>query len=406
MFFISFFMSQEHLSDRIKSMTESATIAMSQLSREMKAQGIDVISLSIGEPDFNTPDKVKQAAKDAIDQNFSKYPPIAGFEDLKQAICDKFKTENNIDYSPSQIIVSTGAKQSIANVILALVNEGDEVLLPAPYWVSYIELIKLAGGIPVEIPSSVENDFKVSAQDIAKAITPKSKLIIYSSPCNPSGSVFTAQELREIADVVLQKEDLYILADEIYEYINFTNDSVSIASFPDVYDRVATVNGVAKGFAMTGWRLGYMGGPTWLVKACNKIQGQITSGTNTIAQKATIEALKMGRSSTLFMQEAFLRRRNLMLDAFKNIPLAKINVPKGAFYLFPDMSAYFGKKYENHAINNANDLCLFLLHEAKVALVAGDSFGSPNCIRISYASSDDRLIEAMQRIENALKLLH
>ena len=399
-------MSQEHLSDRIKSMTESATIAMSQLSREMKAQGIDVISLSIGEPDFNTPDEVKQAAKDAIDQNFSKYPPIAGFEDLKQAICDKFKTENNIDYSPSQIIVSTGAKQSIANVILALVNEGDEVLLPAPYWVSYIELIKLAGGIPVEIPSSVENDYKVSAQDIAKAITPKSKLIIYSSPCNPSGSVFTAQELREIADVVLQKEDLYILADEIYEYINFTNDSVSIASFPDVYDRVATVNGVAKGFAMTGWRLGYMGGPTWLVKACNKIQGQITSGTNTIAQKATIEALKMGRSSTLFMQEAFLRRRNLMLDAFKNIPLAKVNVPKGSFYLFPDMSAYFGKKYENHAINNANDLCLFLLHEAKVALVAGDSFGSPNCIRISYASSDDRLIEAMQRIESALKLLH
>ncbi len=399
-------MSQEHLSDRIKSMTESATIAMSQLSREMKAQGIDVISLSIGEPDFNTPDEVKQAAKDAIDQNFSKYPAIAGFEDLKQAICDKFKTENNIDYSPSQIIVSTGAKQSIANVILALVNEGDEVVLRSPYWVGYSELIKLAGGIPVEIPSSVENDFKVSAQDIAKAITPKSKLIIYSSPCNPSGSVFTAQELREIADVVLQKEDLYILADEIYEYINFTNDSVSIASFPDIYDRVATVNGVAKGFAMTGWRLGYMGGPAWLVKACNKIQGQITSGTNTIAQKATIEALKMGRSSTLYMKEAFLRRRNLMLDAFKNIPLAKVNVPKGAFYLFPDMSAYFGKKYQDYTINNANDLCLFLLHEAKVALVAGDSFGAPNCIRISYASADERLIEAMQRIESALKLLH
>jgi aspartate aminotransferase len=399
-------MSQEHLSDRIKSMTESATIAMSQLSREMKAQGIDVISLSIGEPDFNTPDEVKQAAKDAIDQNFSKYPPIAGYEDLKQAICDKFKTENNIDYSPSQIIVSTGAKQSIANVILALVNEGDEVLLPAPYWVSYIELIKLAGGIPVEIPSSVENDYKVSAQDIAKAITPKSKLIIYSSPCNPSGSVFTAQELREIADVVLQKEDLYILADEIYEYINFTNDSVSIASFPDVYDRVATVNGVAKGFAMTGWRLGYMGGPAWLVKACNKIQGQITSGTNTIAQKATIEALKMGRISTLYMKEAFLRRRNLMLDAFKNIPLAKVNVPKGAFYLFPDMSVYFGKNYQNYTINNANDLCLFLLYEANVALVAGDSFGAPNCVRISYASADERLIEAMKRIESALKLLH
>jgi len=399
-------MSQEHLSDRIKSMTESATIAMSQLSREMKAQGIDVISLSIGEPDFNTPDEVKQAAKDAIDQNFSKYPPIAGFEDLKQAICTKFKTENSIDYSPSQIIVSTGAKQSIANVILALVNEGDEVLLPAPYWVSYIELIKLAGGIPVEIPSSVENDYKVSAQDIAKAITPKSKLIIYSSPCNPSGSVFTTQELREIADVVLQKEDLYILADEIYEYINFTNNSVSIASFPDVYDRVATVNGVAKGFAMTGWRLGYMGGPAWLVKACNKIQGQITSGTNTIAQKATFEALKMGKNSTLYMKEAFLRRRNLMLDAFKNIPLAKVNVPKGAFYLFPDMCAYFGKKYQNYTINNANDLCLFLLNEAKVALVAGDSFGAPNCVRISYASSDDRLIEAMQRIESALKLLH
>ena len=399
-------MSQEHLSDRIKSMTESATIAMSQLSREMKAQGIDVISLSIGEPDFNTPDKVKQAAKDAIDQNFSKYPPIAGFEDLKQAICDKFKTENNIDYSPSQIIVSTGAKQSIANVILALVNEGDEVLLPAPYWVSYIELIKLAGGIPVEIPSSVENDFKVSAQDIAKAITPKSKLIIYSSPCNPSGSVFTAQELREIADVVLQKEDLYILADEIYEYINFTNDSVSIASFPDVYDRVATVNGVAKGFAMTGWRLGYMGGPTWLVKACNKIQGQITSGTNTIAQKATIEALKMGRSSTLFMQEAFLRRRNLMLDAFKNIPLAKINVPKGAFYLFPDMSAYFGKKYGDKTIHNSDELCLFLLEEGLVALVGGESFGAPNCFRISYAASEETLTKALSRMKEALAKLN
>lgn len=399
-------MSKEHLSSRIKTMTESATIAMSQLSREMKAQGIDVISLSIGEPDFNTPDEVKLAAKDAIDQNFSKYPPIAGYDDLKQAIAEKFKKENNIPYTSNQIIVSTGAKQSIANVILALVDEGDEVLLPAPYWVSYIELIKLAGGIPVEIPTSVENDYKVTAQDIKNAITPKSKLIIYSSPCNPSGSVFTQEELRAIADVVLQKEDLYILADEIYEYINFTENAVSIASFPDIYPRVATVNGIAKGFAMTGWRLGYMGGPEWLVKACNKIQGQITSGTNTIAQKATIAALNMGKESTLYMKEAFLRRRNLMLEAFKNIPLAKVNVPQGAFYLFPDMSAYFGKKYQGKPIHNANDLCLFLLHEARVALVAGDSFGAPNCIRISYASADDRLIEAMQRIQTALKLLH
>lgn len=386
-------------------MTESATIAMSQKSRELKSAGLDVISLSLGEPDFNTPDLIKDAAKIAIDENYSKYPPVQGFEELKVAISNKFKRENNLDYSPSQILVSTGAKQSIANVILALVNEGDEVILPAPYWVSYIELIKFAGGKPVVIKSTVENDFKIFANQLNEAITSKTKLIIYSSPCNPSGSVFSQIELEEYAEVISNNEGVFVLADEIYEYINFTSNRFSIGSIPSIKDRVITVNGVAKGFAMTGWRIGYLGGPEWLVKACAKIQGQITSGANTIAQRATITAVNEGINLTREMKTAFLRRRDLVIEEFGKIPGIKLNMPKGAFYIFPDVSYYFGKKDGENVINNATDLCLYLLNKGLVAVVPGDSFGNENCIRISYASADEVLIEAIKRIENTLLLL-
>ncbi len=398
-------MSAEHLSNRVKSMAVSATIAMSQKSRELKASGKDVISLSLGEPDFNTPDIIKNAAKKAIDENYSKYPPISGYQELKEAICEKFKRENNISYLPSEILVSTGAKQSIANVILALVNEGDEVILPAPYWVSYLELIKLAGGIPVEIHSDVSSDFKITAEQLEKAITPKTKLIIYSSPCNPSGSVFSKNELTALAKVIEKHEGVYVLADEIYEYINFTDESFSLASIDFIKNRVITVNGVAKGFAMTGWRIGYMGGPEWIIKASDKIQGQFTSAANSIAQRATITAVQNGKSLTLEMKKAFLRRRDLLFAKLSEIPGLKINQPKGAFYFFPDVSAYFGTSYEGKKINNANDFCLFLLNKGLVACVAGDAFGAPNCIRISYASSDEILIEAAKRIKDTLALL-
>ena len=399
-------MSAEHLSNRVKLMAVSATIAMSQASRDLKNSGKDVISLSIGEPDFNTPDLIKEAAKKAIDENYSKYPPISGYQDLKEAICKKFKRENNIDYSPSQILVSTGAKQSIANVILALVNEGDEVILPAPYWVSYLELIKLAGGIPIEVNSTLESDFKITAKELEAAISSKTKLIIYSSPCNPTGSVFSKQELSELAMVVKKHEGVYVLADEIYEYINFTDESFSIAALDFIKDRIITVNGVAKGFAMTGWRIGYMGGPEWIVKACDKIQGQFTSAANSIAQRATITAVKNGKNLTTEMKSAFLRRRNFLFDLLSQIPGLKVNKPKGAFYFFPDVSDYFGTTYKEYKINNANDLCLFLLHEGLVACVAGDAFGAKNCIRISYASSDEILVEAASRIKNTLLLLN
>lgn len=398
-------MTSKYLSSRVLSMTESATIAMSQKSRALKNEGKDVISLSLGEPDFNTPDIIKEAAKNAIDENYSKYPPVQGFEELKIAISNKFKRENNLDYSPSQILVSTGAKQSIANVILALVNEGDEVILPAPYWVSYIELIKFAGGTPVVINSTVENDFKISPEQLDNAITNKTKLIIYSSPCNPSGSVFSQNELEQFAKVISSKEGVFVLADEIYEYINFTSNQFSIGSIPSIKDRVITVNGVAKGFAMTGWRIGYLGGPEWLVKACGKIQGQITSGANTIAQRATITAVNEGIKLTSEMKVAFLRRRDLVIEEFAKIPGVKLNMPKGAFYIFPDISYYFGKSDGEHQINNATDLCLFILNKGLVAVVPGDAFGNGNCIRISYASADEILIEAIQRIKNTLLLL-
>ncbi len=387
-------------------MSISATIAMSAKSRKLKEAGLDIINLSLGEPDFNTPDVVKQAAIEAIHDNYSKYTPIAGFDDLKQAISNKFKRENNLEYKKSEIVVSTGAKQSLANVILALIDEGDEVLLPAPYWVSYAEQIKLAGGIPRAMPTSIDTDFKVTPQQLQEAITSKTKMIIYSSPCNPSGSLYTREELDELAEIILRKEDLFVLADEIYEYINFTGTPhASMASNPEIWERVITVNGVAKGFAMTGWRIGYIGAPEWICNACAKIQGQFTSGANAIAQRATITALDYGIELTKEMRTAFENRRDLVFDLLQDIPDIIVNQPQGAFYFFPDVSAYFGKTFKDEVITNANDLCLFILNKGLVATVPGEAFGDSNCIRISYATSEDILKDAMARITKTLKLL-
>ena len=399
-------MSNQFLADRIKKMKISATIAMSTKSRELKEQGLDVISLSLGEPDFNAPDVIKKAAIAAIQNNFSKYPPIAGFPALKNAISNKFKRENNLAYSSNEIVVSTGAKQSLANVILSLVNEGDEVLLPAPFWVSYVEQVKLAGGIPVEIPTTIESDFKITAKQLKDHITPKSKLLIYSSPCNPSGSLYSKEELEELANVILEKEDLFVLADEIYEYINFTGKAhASMASNAKIWERTITVNGVAKGFAMTGYRIGYIGAPEWICKACTKIQGQITSGANAVAQQATITAVNEGKELVSNMITAFEQRRNIVFDLLTEIPNVNVNKPEGAFYFFPDVSSYFGKKHNNIVIKNATDLCMYILNFGLVALVPGDAFGAPNCIRISYASAEDVLMEAMKRLKKVLKEL-
>ncbi|MFT6746593.1 MAG: aspartate aminotransferase [Glaciecola sp.] len=398
-------MSKLPLSQRVQDMTESATIAMSQKSRKMVEQGLDVISLSIGQPDFNTPDAVKNAAKKAIDKNYSKYTPVGGYLALREAISNKLKRENNLIYTPDQISVSTGAKQAIINVILALVNPGDEVILPAPFWVSYMEQIKFAGGIPIIVPTQIENDFKITKDELVNAITKKSKLIIYSSPCNPSGSVYSKEELSNIADVVSQHKELFVLSDEIYEYINFTEENVSIGAFPQVKNQVITINGVAKGFAMTGWRIGYAAGPEWLIKACNKIQGQFTSGANSIAQRACITAMNEGIKLSTDMKASFLNRRDLMYNLLQEIPGLKVNKPKGAFYLFPDVSSYFGKSTDGNTINNADELCDFLLNDALVALVSGTAFGAPKCVRISYASADDLLIKAGDRIKKSLAKL-
>ena len=395
-----------HVSQRVQDLIESATIAMTAKSRELKAQGLDVISLSIGEPDFNTPDVVKEAAKVAIDKNFSKYPPVPGYPEVQQAIADKLKRENGIEYKANQIVVSTGAKHTIANVILASINPGDEVILPAPYWVSYADLVKLAGGVVVEVKATIENDFKITPAQLEAAITPKTRLIMYSSPCNPSGSVYSKAELEALARVVVKHDELYVLADEIYEYINFTNEpTASMASFDFVKDRVFTVNGLAKGFAMTGWRIGYLAGPEWIAKACTKLQGQFTSGACTIAQRATITAMEHGISLTGEMKTAFLRRRNLVLEKLKEIPGLKLNVPAGAFYVFPDVSYYLGTTFNGKTIKTGDDLATFLLEDALVATVGGDSFGSPECIRLSYATSDDVLVEAVRRLKVSLAKL-
>ena len=394
------------LSERVKNLSESATIAMARKSRELKAQGIDVISLSLGEPDFNTPDFIKQAAKEGIDQNYSKYMAVNGYEDLRMAISAKFKRDNNINYSKDQIVVSTGAKQSIANVVLSLINPGDEVIIPAPYWVSYEEIVKMAEGVPVGIETSIENDFKITSDQLKAAINTKTKLMIYSSPCNPSGSVYTKEELRGLADVLKDHPSIVVISDEIYEHINFTNSYFSMAAFDDMYNQVVTVNGVSKSFAMTGWRLGYIGAPNWIASACTKIQGQFTSGASSISQRAALAAVSEDPKVVIPMKNAFLERRNYMIKELRSISGFNINEPEGAFYLFPDVSAFFGKEFKGNKITNADELCLFLLEEAKVALVTGNAFGSPNCIRISYAASMEELKEAIGRIKNAISLLH
>ncbi len=390
------------LSNRINNLSTSQTLAMAALARELKAQGKDIISLSLGEPDFNTPDFVKEAAKKAIDENYSTYTPVDGYVELKEAICRKFKRDNNLDYKPANIVVSTGAKQSLYNVAQVMLNEGDEVILPAPYWVSYYEIIKLSGGVPVEVPTSVETDFKITPEQLEKAITPKTKMMWFSSPCNPSGSVYNREELTAIGKVLDKHPNIYIVSDEIYEHINFSGTFCSIASIPGLFDRTITVNGVAKAFAMTGWRIGYIGAPEFIAKACTKMQGQVTSGANSIAQRATITAVEADPSVLDNMVAAFKNRRDLVVGLAKEIHGLKINIPEGAFYLFPDVSSYFGKTLRGKLINNADDLSMYLLSEANVATVTGDAFGNPNCLRISYATSEDLLTEAFKRIKEAL----
>ncbi len=393
----------EHLlSDRINNLSTSQTLAMAALARELKSQGKDIISLSLGEPDFNTPDFVKEAAKKAIDENYSQYTPVEGYLELREAICRKFKRDNNLEYKPSQIVVSTGAKQSLYNLAQVLLNEGDEVILPAPFWVSYSEIIKMSGGIPVEVPTSVDNDFKMTPAQLEAAITPKTKMIWYSSPCNPSGSVYNREELTALSKVILKYPDILVISDEIYEHIIFSGTFCSIASIPGMYERTVTVNGVAKAFAMTGWRIGYIGAPEFIAKACTKLQGQVTSGANSIAQRATITAVDANPSVLKEMVNAFHSRRDLIVGLAKEIPGIKLNIPEGAFYIFPDVSYYFGKTLRGKTINNADDFSMYLLGEANVATVTGDAFGNPNCIRISYATSEEILTEAMKRIKESL----
>lgn len=396
----------EIISDRVNRLSESATIAMARKARELKSQGIDIISLSLGEPDFNTPDFIKDAGKEGIDKNFSKYMPVNGYQDLREAISNKFKRDNGIDYNTEQIVVSTGAKQSIANVVLSLINPGDEVIVPAPYWVSYAEIIKMAEGVPVFIDTSIKNDFKISPSELQGAITNKTKMMIYSSPCNPSGSVYSKEELRSLADVLVNYPSITVLSDEIYEHINFTGSYFSIGAFPDMYNQVVTINGVSKSFAMTGWRLGYIGAPLHIAQACTKIQGQFTSGTSSISQRAAIAAVSANPSEIHEMRDAFLSRRDFILEELNKIKGININQPQGAFYVFPDVSAFFNKSYGNFTVTNSDQLAMYILETAKVAVVTGNAFGSPNCIRISYASSTEKLKDAMDRIATALNNLN
>lgn len=393
------------VSDLLEQLTESATLAMARISRELAQKGHDVVSLSLGEPDFDTPDFIKTAAKKAIDDNITHYPPVNGFLEVRQAIAKKFERDNGLKYAPDQIVVSTGAKQAIANAILALVNPGDEVVMPSPFWVSYAELVKIAGGIPVEVLAHVENDFKVTPAQLESAIGPKTKLIIYSSPCNPTGSVYSRSELEAMAAVIEKYDNLYVISDEIYELINFSGKTASIASVGNMMDRTITVNGVSKAFAMTGWRIGYIGAPKWIADACNKMQGQITSGANSIAQMAAKAAVEAETTSVDFMIETFRRRRDFVFELLKEIPGIKFNLPEGAFYFFPDVSSYFGKSDGNTVIKNATDLSMYMLEKEYVAVVTGEAFGDPNCIRISYAASEDVLKEAINRIKKALSQL-
>ena len=391
------------LSERILNMATSATLAMAAKARELRNEGKDIIGLSLGEPDFNTPDYIKNAAKQAIDDNYNSYTPVDGYGELKQAIITKFKRDNNLQYTAEQIVVSTGAKQCLANVALVLLNKGDEVILPCPYWVSYSDIVKLSEGTPVEVKTSIETDFKMTPEQLEAAITPKTKMIWFSSPCNPSGSVYSKKELRALADVLQKYPKIYVVSDEIYEHINFGSGHASMAQFDDMYDRTITVNGVSKAFAMTGWRIGFLGAPKAIARACNKMQGQITSGANCIAQRAVITALNEPPSKVQYMVDEFKLRRDLILDLLKTVDGFSCNIPEGAFYVFPDVSSLFGRTFNGKTIHNATDLSLYLLEEALVATVTGDAFGNPDCIRISYAASKEQIKEAISRIKEALR---
>lgn len=394
------------LSERLLTMEESATIAMSRKSRELKAQGKDIISLSLGEPDFFTPQFIKDAALEAMNNNFTMYTPVPGYEDLRESIALKFKRDNNLVYTKDQIVVSTGAKQSIANVVLSLINPGDEVIIPSPYWVSYLEIVKVAEGIPVIVHAGIENDFKITGAQLEAAITPKTKLMLFSTPCNPTGSVYSKDELKDLANVLEKYPSLIALSDEIYEHINFEGKHESLAQFPEIYDQVVTVNGVSKAWAMTGWRLGYIAAHRDIAAACDKVQGQFTSATCSITQKAAIAAMNADPKVLDEMIGAFKSRRKLVLDALSEIPGLVSNKPGGAFYVFPNVSSFFGKSFNGRKISNSDELCMYLLEEGLVALVGGDAFGDPNCMRISYAASEKTLTEAMKRIKNALLNLH
>lgn len=397
---------KQRVSATLQRLSESATIAMARMARELRDKGHNVISLSLGEPDFNTPDFIKEAAKRAIDNNYSHYTPVNGYVEVRESISKKFKRDNNLDYNPDQIVLSTGAKQSIANAVMALCGPGDEVLLPAPFWVSYSDIIKLSGAKPVTIKTSIDTDFKIDADQLRTAINENTRMMIFSSPCNPSGSVYGHDELESLANVVKDYPEFYVICDEIYEHINFTNAHSSLASFEDVYEQVITINGVSKAFAMTGWRLGYMGAPTWIANACNKMQGQITSAPSGISQMAAKEAVEADPKVVNDMKEAFLHRREMVYNLLKDIPGIRINKPEGAFYFLPNISAYFGKTDGTTTISNASDLCMFLLENEFVALVTGEAFGNENCIRISYAAAEEELKEACARIKNGLSKLH
>ena len=390
------------LSDRLQRLAPSATLAMSQKSSEMKAQGIDVINMSVGEPDFNTPDHIKEAAKKAIDENYSRYSPVPGYPDLRKAIVDKLKNENKLDYSVNEVLVSNGAKQSVCNTIMALVNPGDEVIIPAPYWVSYPQMAKLAGGTPVIVEAGFDQNFKMTPEQLEAAITPKTRLIILCSPSNPTGSVYSKEELKGLADVIKRHDDLFVLADEIYEHINYIGKHESIAQFEGMKERSIIVNGVSKAYAMTGWRIGYIAAPEWIVKGCNKLQGQYTSGPCSVSQKAAEFAYTQSQECVEQMRQAFERRRNLIVQLAKDIPGLEVNVPEGAFYLFPKCSSFYGKSNGDTVINNSSDLALYLLEKGHVATVGGDAFGDPECFRMSYATSDENIREAMRRIKDAL----
>lgn len=394
-----------HISDRVQSLSPSQTLAMSQKSNELKAQGIDVINLSVGEPDFNTPDHIKEAAKRAIDENFTFYTPVPGYMSLRKAIADKLKNENGLDYTPEQIVVSGGAKQSLCNVILSVINPGDEVVIPTPAWVSYVEMVKLAEGTNVLVPASIEQDFKVTPAQLEAAITPKTRMVLLCSPSNPTGSVYTKEEIKGLVDVLAKYPDVLVLADEIYEHINFTGEFTSLGSFPEIADRTIIVNGVSKAYAMTGWRIGFIAAPLWVAKATNKLQSQYTSGASSVAQKAAEAAYTGSQQCVEDMRVAFQRRRDLVVSLAREIPGIKVNEPQGAFYLFPEVSSYFGKKYGDKVINNAADLAMYLLEEGHVATVDGEAFCLPGYIRLSYATSDDNIREAMRRIKEALARL-